>query len=306
MPSQRGTPARYARPLALAALFLSLTACGSGADKASTGTPTEKRPRAESPRPGDQKVTLSWKGEKRVYTVHAPPTYSRTKSLPLVVAMHPYPGDGRAAAAISGLNKKADDENSLVAYPDGLNKGFNAMICCGTEDDVGFIRTLTRRLTRTWNADPDRVYATGISNGGDMTYKLAVELPDTFAAIAPVSGGFLGADADKASYTPKTPVSVITFLGGADQYFSAMDKGIRTWQKRLSCVTENPRGVRQTNVKKTEAKCRDGSDVVVYRLPDMGHAWPEGAGGGMSDPTAGINATDLMWEFFKSHIRKAG
>ncbi|MFI1678690.1 alpha/beta hydrolase family esterase [Streptomyces sp. NPDC020607] len=306
MQTQRGTHARYVRPLALISLLLPLAACGSENDKTSNGTPTKKPAPAESPRPGDQKVTLSWKGEKRVYTVHAPPGFSRTESLPLVVAMHPYPGDGRAAAAISGLNAKADDEKFLVAYPDGLNKGFNAMICCGTEDDVGFIRTITKRLTRTWNADRDRVYATGISNGGDMTYKLAVELPDTFAAIAPVSGGFLGTDAEKASYRPKSPVSVITFLGGADQYFPAMDKGIKTWQDRLSCTARSSDSLRNTGIKKTEASCRDGSDVVVHRLPDMGHSWPGGAGGGMSDPTAGINATDLMWEFFKSHPRKAG
>ncbi|MYY80323.1 polyhydroxybutyrate depolymerase [Streptomyces sp. SID335] len=306
MPSQRGTHVRYACPLALVVLLLPVAACGSDNDKPPKRTPAQKPSRAESPRPGDQKVTLSWKGEKRVYTVHAPPGFSRTKSLPLIVAMHPYPGDGGAAAAISGLNAKADDENFLVAYPDGLNKAFNAMICCGTEDDVGFIRTLTKRLTRTWNADPDRVYATGISNGGDMTYKLAVELPGTFAAIAPVSGGFLGTDAEKASYKPKTPVSVTTFLGGADQYFTSMDKGIKTWQKRLACTTGSPDTLGKTNIKRTEAKCRDGSAVVVYRLPDMGHAWPKGAGGGMSDPTAGISATDLMWDFFKSHTRKAG
>ncbi|WP_079074514.1 extracellular catalytic domain type 1 short-chain-length polyhydroxyalkanoate depolymerase [Streptomyces atriruber] len=305
MPTRPGKHVKYACPVALTVLLLPLAACGSDdADNAPDRTPSKKAAAAETPRSGDQKVTISWKGHKRVYTVHAPPGFSRTKSLPLVVAMHPYPGDGRAAAAISGLNTKADEENFLVAYPDGLNKGFNALLCCGTEDDVGFIRTMTKRLTSTWNADPDRVYATGISNGGDMSYKLAVELPHTFAAIAPVSGGYLGADTEDASYIPKTPVSVITFLGGADQYFAAMNKGIRTWQQRMSCTPERPETLKN-HIKKTVAECRDGSDVVVYRLRDMGHAWPNGAGGGMSDPTAGVHATDLMWEFFKSHSRTA-
>ncbi|MET8683437.1 PHB depolymerase family esterase [Streptomyces sp. NPDC004732] len=306
MPTRRGTHLRYAYPLALTALLLPLAACGSDeANNAPDQTPTKKpTPATETPRPGDQQVTISWKGKRRSYTVHAPPGFSRTESLPLIVAMHPYPGDGKAAAAISGLNTKADKENFLVAYPDGLNKGFNALICCGSEDDVGFIRTMTKRLTRTWNADPDRVYATGISNGADMAYKLAVELPHTFAAIAPVSGGYLGKDAEDTSYVPKTPVSVITFLGGADRYFAAMDQGIETWQRRLSCRAGRP-GKLKKNIKKTSAACRDGSHVVVYRLPGMGHAWPDGAGGGMSDPTAGINATDVMWEFFKSHTRTA-
>ncbi|MEU5958903.1 PHB depolymerase family esterase [Streptomyces sp. NPDC047525] len=304
MPSRRGTSKRYASPLALTASLLLLAACGSDDDNGSADQKPTRPSTAESPRPGDQKVTLTWKGKKRVYTVHAPPGYTRADKLPLIIAMHPYPANGAAAATISGLNAKADKENFLVAYPDGLNQGFNALICCGTEDDVGFIRTMTKRLTGTWNADPDRVYATGISNGGDMSYKLAVELPDTFAAIAPVSGGYLGPDSAMDSYMPRTPVSVITFIGGLDEHYTGMDEGITAWQKRLSCKTSRPENLKN-KIKRTTAKCRDGSDVMVHRLPDMGHSWPGGAGGSMSDPSAGIDATDLMWEFFKSHPRKA-
>ncbi|WP_078593789.1 alpha/beta hydrolase family esterase [Streptomyces sp. NRRL S-920] len=303
MPTRRASLPRSALPLAAALLLLPLTACGSETDKGDP-EPTRKPTAAETPRPGDQKVTLSWKGEKRVYTVHAPPGYTRSEQLPLVVAMHPYPADGKEVAAISGLNTKADEENFLVAYPDGLNQGFNAFICCGSEDDTGFIRTLVKRLTGTWNADPARVYATGISNGGDMSYKLAVELPDTFAAIAPVSGGYLGTDAEKDSYMPKTPVSVITFIGGLDEHYAGMNAGINAWQKRLSCEPGKPQRLRN-DIRKTTADCRDGSRVVVYRLPEMGHSWPNGAGGTMSDPKAGVNATDLMWEFFTSHPKKA-
>ncbi|MFE0177398.1 alpha/beta hydrolase family esterase [Streptomyces sp. NPDC059002] len=303
MPTRPGTSLRYAVSAALTALLLPLAACGSDDSDGPDTKPTKKSPATETPHPGDQKITTSWKGDKRVYTVHAPPGYKPSARLPLVIAMHPYPGNGRAAAEISGLNAKADKENFLVAYPDGLNQGFNALICCGTADDVGFIRTMTKTLTGTWKADPDRIYAAGISNGGDMAYKLAVELPDTFAAIAPVSGGYLGTDAERASYMPKTPVSVITFIGGLDKYYSGMDEGITNWQKRLDCQSATPQKLKN-KIKKTTAKCRDGSDVVVYRLPDMGHAWPDGAGGTMSDPTAGINATDLLWEFFKTHPKK--
>ncbi|MEU6995015.1 PHB depolymerase family esterase [Streptomyces sp. NPDC046465] len=303
MPTRPGTPPRYAIPVTAVALLLPLAACVSDGDTKHR-TPTAKSTVAETPRPGDQRITIPWKGEKRVYTVHAPPGFTSADTLPLVIALHPYPGDGGAAAAISGLSAKADEENFLVTYPDGLDKGFNALLCCGTEDDVGFIRTITKRLTSTWNADRSRVYATGISNGADMSYKLAVELPDTFAAIAPVSGGYLGTAAEDPSYLPKSPVSVITFLGALDEHHTAMDQGIKTWQQRLSCKPGKPAKLRN-HIKKTIATCRDGSDVVVYRLARMGHSWPEGAGGGMSDPTAGINATDLIWEFFKSRTRTA-
>ncbi|MFF1381284.1 alpha/beta hydrolase family esterase [Streptomyces sp. NPDC058308] len=303
MPTSPGTPTRYALPLTVAALLLPLAACGSD-EGTEHRTPTRKPTATEAPHPGNQRITIPWKGEKRVYTVHAPPGFTPADKLPLVIALHPYPGDGKAAAAISGLDTKADEENFLVAYPDGLDKGFNALLCCGTEDDVGFMRTITKRLTGTWNADRNRVYATGISNGADMSYKLAVELPGTFAAIAPVSGGYLGTAAEDPSYIPKTPVSVITFLGALDEHHTALDEGVKTWQQRLSCKAGGTARLKN-DIKKTTSTCRDGSDVVVYRLAHMGHSWPNGAGGGMSDPTAGINATDAMWEFFKSHTRKA-
>ncbi|MBM7173178.1 polyhydroxybutyrate depolymerase [Streptomyces sp. G44] len=304
MPTLRAPRRLSAVSLAVAALLLPLTGCGSDGRGPTDPRPPKKPAAAEIPRPGDHRVTLSWQGEKRVYTVHAPPGYTPSAKLPLVIAMHPYPADGKAMAAISGLNSEADEENFLVAYPDGLNRGFNALICCGTEDDVGFVRTITKRLTTTWHADPSRIYATGISNGGDMAYKLAVELPGTFAAIAPVSSGYLGTDAAKTSYMPKTPVSVITFIGGLDEHYGVMDAGIDSWQQRLSCDSAEPRKLKN-NISRTTAKCRDGSDVVVYRMPEMGHSWPGGGGGSMSDPQAGIDATGLMVEFFKARSTKA-
>ncbi|MGR8007871.1 hypothetical protein [Streptomyces hypolithicus] len=77
---------------------------------------------------------MTWGGQKRVYRVHAPPRYTPGAKLPLVVAMHPYPSTGEFVAALSRLSEKADEENFLVAYPDGLNSGYNALVCCGAED----------------------------------------------------------------------------------------------------------------------------------------------------------------------------
>ncbi|MFJ2740196.1 alpha/beta hydrolase family esterase [Streptomyces sp. NPDC087440] len=181
------------------------------------------------------------------------PGCTPSKSLPLVVAMHMFPGTGTAVAELSGLNKKADAKNFLVAYPDGFSGGCNALTCCGAEDDIGFLKTMVGRLTTTWKADPSRVYATGISNGGDMSFKVGVELHDLFAAVASVSGAFAGPAPATPSYAPKSPVSMVTF---------------------------------------------------IYRLPDMGHSWPGASSGAMADPEAGLNATDLMWDFFSVHPKK--
>ncbi|MFG2332770.1 alpha/beta hydrolase family esterase [Streptomyces sp. NPDC048604] len=295
------------RPLQISALALLLTAAGCGANTDDGGNGGEKprkpsatQPAKETPRPGDQKVTMTWKGEQRVYTVHAPPGYSPAKRLPLVVVMHPYPADGAYAAQLTGFNAKADEEGFLVAYPDGVDQGYNALVCCGNEDDVGFIGSLTKRLVDTWKADPRRIYATGISNGGDMSFKLAVELPGTLAAIAPVSGGYIGAPAQDPTYLPKTPVSVITFVGGADKYRPDFEQGIKSWSERLGCKARRPENVKGKTTR-TRAECRDKSVVTTYRLPDMGHNWPGSKDLTMGETTTGLDATDLIWEFFEAH-----
>ncbi|MFD7445518.1 alpha/beta hydrolase family esterase [Streptomyces sp. NPDC059909] len=297
------------RPQWIAALALLLPVVGCGSDDVKgggAGTERPKKPAAakESPRPGDQTVTLPWKGKDRVYTVHAPPGYTPADQLPLVIAMHPYPSDGAYAAKLTGLNEKADQEGFLVAYPNGLDQAYNALVCCGTEDDVGFIGAMTKRVLGTWNADPQRVYATGISNGGDMSFKLAVELPDTLAAIAPVSSGYIGLDTAKPAYMPKSPVSVATFIGGLDQHYGEFERGITAWSTRLSCKAGRPEKMK-ANITRTTAKCRDKSEFVTYRLPDMGHNWPGSKDQSMGDPTAGVNATDLIWEFFEAHPKVA-
>ncbi|WP_369216983.1 alpha/beta hydrolase family esterase [Streptomyces flavofungini] len=271
MPRHRRT--RLVPLLTAAAILLPLAACDSSSDSAPAPPSRSRKPTATPPpRTGDQRFTLLWKGEQRHYTVHSPPGRTGADRLPLVIALHPYPSDGETMAAISGLNTKADKENFLVAYPDGLGHAFNALVCCGTEDDVGFLRTITKKLTGDrGKADPRRVYVTGVSNGAEMAYRLAVELPGTFAAIAPVSGGYLGPDTEKPSYMPKTPVSVLTFIGGLDEHDDAMNAGITTWRKRLGCVPRDRRQHRNS-IQELRTDCRDGSEVVVYRLPKMGHA----------------------------------
>ncbi|KAB1139625.1 hypothetical protein F6X68_23440 [Micromonospora sp. AMSO12t] len=114
--------------------------------------------------------------------------------------------------------------------------GPTAGTCCGTTDDVGFLKDLTAHLVRTWRADPDRVYLIGISNGGDMSFRAAVEGERLFAAIGVVSGGYSGPRTAPETYVPRRPVSVITFIGGQDRYADVFTEGVRTWQRRLRCT----------------------------------------------------------------------
>jgi polyhydroxybutyrate depolymerase len=287
---------------ALSVLF-GTAACDGGTQPTSPPSPSSA---AVQPAPGKHQLTLDHGGVTRTYRVHAPPGYDPAKPVPLVIALHPFPGEGLGMSEMVGLDSKAAQENFLVAYPDGINGGFNAMVCCGTADDVGFLKTLTERLVSGWRVDPDRVYLTGISNGGDLSFRAAVEASGMFAAIGAVSGGFIGPPAAAADYAPKSPVSVITFIGDQDRYATEFRSGVQAWQQRLRCVpaTPAPAPVART-IDLSRARCADGSEIDVYVIENMGHSWPGAKTGMFAAPQAGIVATDAIWEFFAAHPRKS-
>ena len=238
-------------------------------------------------------------GKQRTYVLTAPDTPQAGK-MPLVIALHFYPGSGRAMADLTGFSEVAERESFLVAYPDGLNGGFNALMCCGAEDDVGFVRAVIGDVGKRHAVDAKRIYATGISNGGDLTYRLAAELPGVFAAIAPVSGGMSADWIKKPSRNlPGEPTSLIAFHGKRDRYESAFAAGVAFWLERQRCETE---ASTVEGVALRTGQCADGSAAALYELPEMGHTWPGGSGG-MGYAPSPVNATELIWTFFGEHPR---
>jgi polyhydroxybutyrate depolymerase len=277
-----------------------LLLAGCGGDQPAA-TPSSAA--APGPAAGDHKLTLDVGGKQRTYLLHAPPGHPGDKPVPLVVGLHFYPGSGAALRDMIEMDAKADEQGFLVAYPDGIAGGWNALVCCGAEDDIAFLKALTDRLIADWRVDPDRVYATGISNGADMSFRAAVEATGVFAAIGAVSGGLGGPRVAAADFAPKKPVSVVTIIGGQDQYYDIFEAGLDTWRKRLKCepVKSPPPGAK--NVKRSSARCADGTDVEVYVVTDMGHSWPGAKNGQMAAPDAPIVATDILWDFFAAHPR---
>jgi polyhydroxybutyrate depolymerase len=288
-----------ARTSLLRILVCGLLIAGCGAEPAA---PPSASASASQPSPGDHELTLEIGGKQRTFLVHAPPGYPGAGPMPLVVAMHFYPGSGAALREMIDMDAKADEHGFLVAYPDGVDGGFNALVCCGAADDVAFIRALTDRLVADWRVDPARVYATGISNGADMSFRAAVEATGVFAAIGAVSGGFGGPKVAAADYRPARPVSVLTVIGRLDQYYETFQTGLTRWRERLGCEAV-PAPAGGEGVERSRARCADGSDLEVYVVTDMGHSWPGAKRGQLADPDAPIVATDLLWEFFAAHPR---
>jgi len=302
---------------------LALVAC---ARTRIANTPTA--PSARTFIPGDSTQSLTLAGRERASLVHLPPAIGNSP-LPLVIVLHGGGGNAASAAKMTGLSALGDKANFIVVYPDGTGRlddrllTWNAGNCCGYAldnqvDDAGFIRALIEKLARDYPIDARRVYATGISNGGMMAYRLACELSDQIAAIAPVAGAL------NVECKPTQPVSVIAFHGTNDQNVpfnggagsKSIDPHPRTdqsvayamvfWAQRDSCGATPTRDERGSIVHDTYASCANGTGVELYTVKGGGHAWP---GGDrltvlLDAPAKEISASAVMWEFFKQHPKQ--
>src|SRR5436190_544231 len=155
------------------------------------------------------------------------------------------------AAVFTGLNEKSDEAGFLAVYPNGNGNGklmlvWNSGGLRGKAlnekfDDVAFTTKILDDLATVASVDPKRIYATGISNGGMMCYRLASELSDRIAAIAPVAGTMAVPEPKL-----KRPVPVLHFHGTADKLvpytgaderaklivpFKSVDETMRIWAR---------------------------------------------------------------------------
>ena len=160
--------------------------------------------------------TLPFAGLTRSYLLHVPTGYDGHAPVPLVVDLHGLGSNALQQAAISGMGAVADTNGFIVAYPDGVNGAWDAGICCGNPglDDVGFVRAVVAAVEAEFSIDPARVYATGLSNGGAMSQRLACDAADLFAAAAPMA--FPVPFKPLTGCRPTRAMPVLTFMGLTD------------------------------------------------------------------------------------------
>lgn len=263
-------------------------------------------------------------GDFRTYLLHLPTNYDGTEELPLIIAIHGGFGNAYNMQNMSQLSVKANQENFIVVYPEGVEGGllnassWNAGWCCGfasnsNVDDVGFINALIDSLSDDFSIDLNRVYATGMSNGGFMSYRLACELSHKIAAIAPVSASMA-----MEACTPTRPVPVISFHsyldssvphdggqgdGVSNHYNSPQDSVMNAWGQLNSCQNQQDTIIDNADYKFIEwSECDCQSKVEFYITEDGGHSWHGGNSTIIGDdPSTVINASDLMWEFFQNY-----
>jgi polyhydroxybutyrate depolymerase len=274
--------------------------------------------------PGDYRFSFVHDGITREYLVHVPKSY-RGAPTPMLLALHGGGGDADFQADDSkyGLISKSEQAGFIAVFPNGYSRfpggilaTWNAGDCCGAAerneiDDVGFIREVVHRLERQARIDPKRIFATGMSNGAMMSWRLACEAPE-IRAIAPVEG-----TDNTASCKPAHPVAVIEFHS-ADDPNVPFNGGVGVGPSHANFVSvpaTQAKWVRldraQRDTKRVltiagahcdaHAPLPRGAPVELCVTDTGGHSWPGGGTQqGRKQPSMAISANDLMWSFFSS------
>lgn len=157
----------------------------------------------------------------RSYNVYIPAQYDKNESVPLLLHIHGYKDSAHAQHEKSMFSEQADENNFIIVYPEGYEESFNALECCGEAkdeglDDIGLMLKIVNDITGKVSIDPDRIYASGHSNGAQIAHLLACRHSETFAAIATVSGNNTVANPDyynENECDPVRKVPIISFMG---------------------------------------------------------------------------------------------
>ena len=253
--------------------------------------------------------TITVDGVERSYRVHIPQVLAAEPAL--VVMLHGGFGSGRQAERSYGWGAASDDHGFVVVYPDGENRAWSAGDCCGPPDgrldDVAFIAALVDALQAEFGVMPERTFATGMSNGAMLAYRLACET-DLFAAIAPVAGTIV------VECDDPNPTSVLHIHGALDERVRLDgERGtgtsdvdglpvadvIELWRMANDC--DEPLTTTEGILTRKVSACAEGRTVELVVIADSGHAWPGGVepmGQLLDEPSTALDATSEIWRFF--------
>jgi len=312
----------YRVALGMVLLILITQACGNKDENTVNDCQVEIDENTSTVDPSQiEEHSLDFDGLKRNYMVFLPKNYTSNSHFPLVIYLHSYGWTAEMGMDYTMLNEVANACDFMVAYPSGdnhWNSGIadNASYPTPDNDDVGFINALIDTLGSDYSIDPNRIYATGYSNGGFMAYKLACQLSNRIAAIASVGGVLSSTTATNCNPLRTMPVlhihgvedGWVPIEGLRSKNWLSVDETLSYWRDINNC-----RKTRKTKLEDIEpsddstvekisyTKCNDNSDVIYYKVINGGHTWPGPSQAGYGNLNQDFNAGVTIWNFFNDH-----
>lgn len=308
----RGSRTPIALVVALATTIVTVAAC---APVSTTNASGDDVPAAVSG--AEVTNTLTVDGRERTYLLRTPGRVDEDAALPLLLVLHGAGGNAAKAERATGLTQLADADGFIVAYPNGTHAtgvagefAWNAGTCCARPkkkniDDVAFIMAAISDIQAQLPVDPDRIYVSGFSNGGMLSYRLACERPGFFAGVAVVSGALnvpgCAATATSVIMIHGTADATVPYRGGKTNPRTAARFGQWTnssfsstvdyWSATDGCGRVPFRTVDDRVTRLSFDGCADDTRLEAVTITDGGHRWP-------FEDEVGFDASDAITEFF--------
>ncbi len=263
--------------------------------------------------------TITHGGLQRAYILYVPEIYIPGTPVPLILNFHGYTSNAFEQLNYGDFRPIADTAGFIVVHPMGTvdllgNTHFNVGWGTSQIDDLGFTAALIDSLSASYSINPERIYSTGMSNGGFMSYNLACELSERIAAIASVTGSMNVNQLTTCS--PSHPMPVMEIHGTADAtvpytgniLFSTTPAAIAYWVNYNDCesvptivaIDDTDTGDGCTAEHQVYANGNDGSTVEHYKIINGQHTWPGSAFGGVGT-NQDIDACKEIWRFFSKY-----
>ncbi|MEL7533830.1 MAG: PHB depolymerase family esterase [Bacteroidota bacterium] len=256
----------------------------------------------------------------REYIVYIPANFDSTSPMPLLLNFHGYTSNALEQIYYGDFQPIADTAGFLIVAPQGTrdfsstthwNVGWGG----SAVDDVSFANALIDSMIAQYNVDPNRVYSTGMSNGGFMSHQLACELSDRIAAIASVTGSMTYAKLNACDPQHPTPVmqihgtaDLVVPYGGQSPWTAPVDSVVAYWAAYNQCqlppletdLQDINTGDGSTVRHYQYLNGSNAAQVELYKIFNGGHTWPNN-----QFVSAGTNydfdASLVIWQFFAQY-----
>ena len=261
-----------------------------------------------------QSITINSGGVDRDFFLYVPDIYDDNSPAPLVFCFHGYGSSASANLSYTGFRPVADTAGFILITPQGTTDAFGTPhwnVGWGTSsvDDVSFVEDMIDYVNDNYNLNNDRIYSTGMSNGGFMSYLLACQLSDKIAAIASVTGSM--SPSTFGACLPNHPTPVLQIHGTNDPTIpyegnfvaEGIDNVLSYWANYNGCNT-TPSQTPMPDINVGDGSTVDhfvysggtnGTTVELFKVYNGEHDWP-GAFGNYD-----ISSNIEIWKFFSRY-----
>lgn len=276
--------------------------------------------RGDAPKWTSGTHTMNVGGLERTFILDVPSNLRPGAAL--VLGFHGYTGSAEGFRSDAGFIPLTEEHGFVAVYPQGTRdsrgKSFHNVGYSFHEDsevnDVRFVKALVERLVADLELDPEAVFSTGMSNGGDMSFFLASRSEPFVRAIAPVAGTMMVKGHE--SFVPQKRIPVMEVHGTDDGItrwngdledkdgwgaYYGIDRVLEFWVDGFSL--ERKEGVSLLGIPEDQKQINryrwwtatDETEVVFYEVLKGKHTWPDNLG------DQNVSTAEVIWEFFKRH-----